>query len=78
MYGYEYGELEGRRGMAGEVENIRKDSSRSWCAANMTAFEHGTWRTVSGSRSSSTSRHPSTKFVAHECCVINNVLELNS
>ncbi len=73
MFGYEYGELEGkpvsildapgtetpeevaRRIIAdlrsegawrGEVENIRKDGSRFWCAANVTAFEHGTWGTV--------------------------------
>lgn len=30
----------------GEVENVRKDGSRFWCAANVTAFEHGNWGTV--------------------------------
>jgi PAS domain S-box-containing protein len=73
MFGYEYGELEGkpvsilnaprseppeevaRRIIAdlrsegvwrGEVENIRKDGNRFWCAANETAFEHPNWGTV--------------------------------
>jgi len=30
----------------GEVENIRKDGTRFWCEANVTAFEHPNWGTV--------------------------------
>jgi PAS domain S-box-containing protein len=30
----------------GEVENVRKDGTRFWCAANVTAFEHAKWGTV--------------------------------
>jgi PAS domain S-box-containing protein len=30
----------------GEVENVRKDGTRFWCAANVTAFEHPHWGTV--------------------------------
>jgi PAS domain S-box-containing protein len=30
----------------GEVENVRKDGSRFWCAAHVTAFDHATWGTV--------------------------------
>jgi PAS domain S-box-containing protein len=30
----------------GEVENVRKDGSRFWSAANVTAFDHAQWGTV--------------------------------
>lgn len=30
----------------GEVENVRKDGTRFWCTANVTAFEHPHWGTV--------------------------------
>ena len=30
----------------GEVENVRKNGTRFWCAANVTAFDHPQWGTV--------------------------------